>query len=791
MRVIGTSTAIVVGVGIVAALASYVQLQAAPPGAERAVAYSQAETASPERALLNEYCVGCHNDRQLTGGLTLETIDVDDVSGAMGAAWEKVVRRLRGGAMPPAGMPRPDRAAADAFIASLETKLDRAAAVSPNPGGTGIHRLNRVEYTNAIRDLLALEIDGESLFPADPASYGFDNIADVLTVSPGLMERYLSAARTASRLAVSDPTIRPTLKTYTTSPLMLQNGRMSEDLPFGSRGGIAVRHHFPLDGEYVFTISAGGLGRTVSVDVRLDDERLKLLTRDDAQRSDAYRGRQQLQFRTPVKAGSRLVGVALVNGSAAPAVESVRLAALENPVLFGRGFRQAGVNSVQIDGPYNVTGPGDTASRRRIFACRPASAAEEEPCARTILTTLARRAYRRPVTDADVRGLLDFYHAGRRVGGFDTGIQRALEKVLVSLEFLFRMETTPPSVAPGAAYRLSDVELASRLAFFLWSSIPDDELLDLAERGKLTDPAVLEQQVGRMLKDVKADALTTNVGGQWLYLRNMRTVGPAPRTFPEFSDSLREAFQRETELFFQSQVREDHSVLELLTADYTFVNEHLARHYRIPGIYGNHFRRVPVADDTRGGLLGHASILTVTSYSTRTSPTLRGKWVLENILGAPPPPPPPDVPALPEKGEDGETLSMRDRMERHRQNPVCATCHAQMDPIGFALENYDAIGRWRAVGNSGPIDSSGALPDGTTFNGPQELRELLSGRRDEVVTNVVEKFLTYALGRGLEPYDMPAVRKITREAATHSYRWSSVILGIVKSTPFQMRRAES
>ena len=791
MRVIETSAAMVAGVGIVAALTSDLHLQAASPAAERMVASSQAGTASLERALLDEYCVGCHNDRRLTGGLTLETLDVDDLSGAKGAAWEKVVRKLRGGAMPPAGMPRPDKATADAVIASLETTLDRAAAASPNPGGTSIHRLNRVEYSNAIRDLLALDLDGQSLLPADPASYGFDNIADVLTVSPGLMERYLSAARTASRLAVSDPTIRPTLKTYTTSPLTLQNGRMSEDLPFGSRGGMAVTHHFPLDGEYVFTISAGGLGRAVSVDVRLDDERLKLLTGDDAQRSDADRGRQQLQFRLPVKAGTRLVGVALVNGSAAPAAESVRLAALENPVLIGRGFHQAGVNSVQIDGPYHVTGPGDTPSRRRIFTCRPASAAEEEPCARTILSTLARRAYRRPVTDVDIRGLLDFYHAGRRAGGFDTGIQRALEKILVSLEFLFRIEITPPNVTPGAAYRLSDVELASRLAFFLWSSIPDDELLDLAERDTLQDPAVLEQQVRRMLNDVKADALTTNVGGQWLYLRNMATVGPAPRTFPEFNDSLREAFQRETELFLQSQVREDHSVLELLTADYTFVNEHLARHYRIPGVYGNHFRRVPVTDDTRRGLLGHASILSVTSYSTRTSPTLRGKWVLENILGSPPPPPPPDVPALPERGEGGESLSMRDRMERHRQNPVCATCHAQMDPIGFALENYDAIGRWRAVGDSGPIDASGALPDGTTFNGPLELRELLSSRGDEVVTNVVEKFLTYALGRGLEPYDMPAVRTIRREAATHNYRWSSVILGIVKSTPFQMRRAES
>ena len=784
------SATVVVSIGIVITLVNYVELLAKSELTTLGSAPVSAKAVSPSRALLDEYCVGCHNDTLVTGGVTFEAVDVDNVSSDAIVIWEKIVRKLRAGSMPPVGMPRPDKPSVDTFISSLETKLDRLAEISPNPGGTGIHRLNRVEYTNAIRDLLALEIDGRLLLPADPASYGFDNIADVLTVSPGLMERYLSAARTTSRLAVADPSIRPTLKTYTVSPLMIQDSRMSEDLPFGSRGGLAVRHHFPIDGEYVFTISSSNLSRTVSVDIRLDDERLALLTRDDTTPDPAIRGRVQLQVRIPVRAGTRSVGVTFANETAVPAFESMRLSALENPVLFGRGFRQLSIKSVKIDGPYNPAGAGDTPSRRKIFICRPETVIEEDACARKILSNLARRAYRRPVTDEDVQGLLNFYYAGRRDGSFDQGIQRALEKVLVSLEFLFRIESTPSDIDSGSAYRLSDIELASRLSFFLWSSIPDEELLDLAEQGKLKDLEILEYQVHRMLKDVKSSSFTTNIGGQWLYLRNMRTIGPAAQTFPEFNDNLRKAFRLETELFLESQIRENRSILELLTANYTYLNERLARHYKIPGVYGNHFRRVRL-NDNRRGLLGQASILTVTSYSTRTSPTLRGKWVLENILGAPPPPPPPDVPALPEKVESGEVLSMRERMERHRRNPVCATCHAQMDPIGFALENYDAIGRWRTVGESGPIDASGSLPDGSQFNGPQELRILLSTRSEQIVTNIVEKLFTYALGRGLESYDMPAVRKITRESAAYNYRWSSVILGIVKSTQFQMRRADS
>ena len=697
----------------------------------------------------------------------------------------------------------------DSFATYLETELDRAAKANPNPGRAVIHRLNRTEYTNAIRDLLALEINGRSLLPGDDsAGYGFDNIGENLTVSPALLERYLSAAEKISRLAVGDASMSPALKTYDVPQRLVQEDRMSEDLPFGSRGGIAFRHYFPLDGEYIITVRLQrsshndgiivGIAEPKLIDVRLDGSRIMLFTVGGERKGKSGGGQaigdpeqekyertadDGIEVRFPAKAGPHLVGVTFLKGTVKPE------GALERNARLGKESRE-GVGSVMIAGPYDPEGPGDTPSRRKIFVCRPADSGDAEPCAKKILSTLARRAYRRPVTDEDVQPLLSLYKAGQSKGGFEAGIRMALQGMLVSPGFLFRVERDPANVAPGNAYGISDLELASRSSFFLWSSIPDEELLDWAERGKLKDPAVLEEQVRRMLGDSRSEALVSNFAGQWLYLRNMDSVYPDPDVFPEFDDNLREAFQRETELFFESIVREDRSVLDLLDANYTFLNERLARHYQIPNIHGSTFRRVTLSDENRRGLLGHGSILTVTSYATRTAPTIRGKWLLENILGTPPPPPA-NVPSLKEDN-DAKALTMRERMEQHRKNPVCASCHRLMDPLGFALETYDAIGRWRTtsgVANT-PIDASGVLPDGTKFQGPAELRQILLSRREDFVTTLTEKLLTYALGRGVEYYDFPAIRKITREVAARDYRWSELVLGIVNSTPFQMRRPE-
>jgi hypothetical protein len=579
---------------------------------------------------------------------------------------------------------------------------------------------------------------------------------------------------------------------------------LSEDLPFGSRGGLAVRHHFPLDGEYVIRIGleraidglSGGQGQ---IDVRVDRARVKLITlgarRAAGDAGDGGQGpdpNRALEARFSTKAGTHLVGVAFVGGLDQSLPRDGRP---PRPPVTSFAFQQypidPALSSVQITGPYNAQVPQETPSRRQIFVCRPAGSQDETACAKQILSTLGRRAYRRPVGDADVEPLLRAYEHGRRAGGFEAGIRGALEAILISPKFLFRVERDPVNVRPAAPYRITDLDLASRLSFFLWSSIPDDELLDLAVRGRLSDPAVLEQQVGRMLADRRSEALVHNFAGQWLWQRNLRTAAPNATVFPDFDDNLREAFQRETERFLDSQVREDRSVLDLLRANYTFVNERLAQHYGIPNVYGNHFRRVTYSDDRRAGLLGHGSILTVTSHPNRTSPVVRGKWLLETLLGAPPPPPPPNVPALRENDEGGTPATVRERMEQHRTNPVCATCHAQMDPLGFALENFDAIGKWRDRDGEAnrPIDASGTLPDGTKFDGPAEFRRALLGRRGQFVTNVTEKLLTYALGRGLDYYDMPAARQIVREAEPTEYRWSSIILGIVKSVPFQMRTA--
>lgn len=753
---------------------------------------------SQYRALLDHYCVTCHNEKLKTAALMLDKADVGKVPEDT-ALWEKVVVKLRARAMPPAGMPRPDAATYDSFASYLESALDLSAEANPNPGRPAIHRLNRAEYANAIRDLLAIRIDASSLLPADDSGYGFDNIADVLSVSPVLLERYLSAARNITRLAIGDPTIRPGAETYNVSRYLVQNERMSDDLPFGSRGGVAIGHYFPLDAEYVVRISLArrkeqiiGLGREQRMDVRLDDERIKLLTipavsRDtgcevclEEQRASDSRAEDGLEVRFQAKAGQRLVQVAFMKETLKP----------EGVLPRGNAVQPegVGVGSVTIEGPYNIKGSGDTPSRGQIFICHPVGK-DDQSCARKILSALARRAYRRPVTDQDIEDLLALYKVGRSQGGFEAGIGRSLEGMLTSPDFLFRIEHDPANVAPGAAYLLSDLDLASRLSFFLWSSIPDDELLTLAERGKLKEPGVLDQEIRRMLKDPRSNALVDNFAGQWLYLRNLRLVSPDASTFPEFDDNLRDAFEQETKLFLESMLREDRSVLNLLDADYTFLNDRLARHYQIPNVFGSDFRRVTLTDENRRGLLGQGSILTVTSYATRTAPTLRGKWLLDNILGTPPPPPPPNVPSLTE-GKDVKSMTMRQRMEQHRANPVCASCHARMDPLGFALENFDAIGKWRTTEGNTPIDASGTMPDGTKFKGPAELRKALLGNPDQFVATLTDKLLTYALGRGTEYYDAPAVRKITHEAAAANYRWSAIISGIVKSTPFQMRLAQ-
>jgi hypothetical protein len=746
---------------------------------------------------LDRFCVTCHNQELRTAGLMLDQMDVEKISEGS-AVWEKVLSKIEAGAMPPAGMPRPDKPTADSLVAWLETELDAAAAAHPNPGRPAIHRLNRVEYTNAVRDLLAVEIDGASLLPTDDAGYGFDNIGDVLSVSPLLMERYLSAARKITRTAIGDPDTRPYLETYEVHRFLAQEDRMSEALPFGSRGGIAIRHFFPLDGEYLIKLRLKrdfsgntilGIAEPHQLDVLLDGSMITRFRVGGEQHSDpaeyARIADQGLEVHLTVKAGRRVVGVTFVSQRSMPeGVLRPRLAGIgrDHPVSVG---------SVTIGGPYQPEGPGETASRRKIFSCRPTLPEEEEPCAREIFSALAGRAYRRPVTDQDLQTLLDLYRETRSARGFEAGIGMVLRAILVSPEFLFRIERDPDQVAPDTAYPISDLELASRLSFFLWSSLPDEPLLELAEAGRLRDPRELEKQVGRMLEDARSRALVVNFAGQWLYLRNMRSASPDPAAFPSFDENLRQAFQQETELFFESMLREDRSVLNLLDADYTFLNQRLARHYRIPNVYGSHFRRVTLTDQERRGLLGQGSLLTVTSYPNRTSPVLRGKWLLENILGTPPPPPPPNVPALKDRGEKGEALSVRQRMEQHRANPACASCHARMDPLGFALENFDGIGRWRTTSEANtPIDASGILPDGTRFQGPVGLREVILSQPERFVTTVTERLLTYALGRGVEYYDAPAIRRIRREAASEDYRWSSLILGIVKSTPFQMRRSQ-
>ena len=771
------------------------------------------------RWVINNYCVVCHNSELKTAGLELDAArDTLKNPPAEAQVWEKVVRKLRMGAMPPQGMPRPDDATLTSLASYLETSLDRAAAAKPDPGRPAVHRLNRTEYANAVRDLLGVDtsaVDIPSLLPADDSGYGFDNIADVLTVSPLLLEGYLSAARKVARIAIGDREASPVTETIDLPRFLIQNERMSEDLPLGSRGGLAVKHDFPLDADYTLKISLQrngytyvlGTERPRQIDVRLDGEKIKQFTiggdykgkRPD-QPSSFGQGEyerylltadQGLELRFPAKAGTHLVQVTFPSQTEEPeGVYEPPTTDYSYALSYGRRDMEPAVASITIGGPYDAKGISQTASRARIFTCTPANAADEEACARKIAGTLARHAFRRPSTEADVNELIGFYRSARKTGSFEDGIEAAVQRILVDPEFLFRIEKDPAKAAPGTAYRISDLELASRLSFFLWSSIPDDQLLELAAANKLSDPKVLDAQVKRMFADPKSKALMQNFAGQWLYLRNVDELGPNPDVFPEFDANLRDAFKIESQMFFESQVREDHSVLDLLNAKYSFVNERLARHYQIPNIYGSQFRRIALNDRNRQGLLGQGSILSVTSFATRTAPTIRGKWLLENILGTPPPPPPPNVPSLVLKTNDsGQLLSMRQQMEAHRANPACASCHKVMDPLGFALENFDATGKWRSTDGGVAIDSSGVAPDGSALNGPADLRKFLASHPDQFATTVTEKLMTYALGRGVEYYDAPAIRKIMRDSAPGQYRWSSLILGIVNSTPFQMRRS--
>ena len=784
--------------------------------------------AAAAQALVQRYCLACHTAAREARGLVpaaFDRLDARDV-GAAPAAWERIVRKLRLGMMPPAGRPRPAEDDRDRFLVWLEDALDAAAAEHPDPGRPAVRRLTTPEYRNAVRSVLGLDVDdGWLLFPPDDVSQeGFATDAEALSVSPALFDRYLSAANRISRLAVGDPAVGPgfAAATYATPRLLYQDGRMSEDLPFGSRGGMAVRHYFPLDGDYRVKIRLRrmiydyvvGMGTPQQMEVRLDGRLVRRFTVGGADRfgyPSAYsffgtiRGDPaweqyvsidadaDLEVTLTAPAGEHVVGVSFVAArTEATGVLERRLSGFS---LSGLGFYHghAAVERVEITGPWDPAGPGDTASRRRIFVCRPAAgaaAADEDRCAGEILSSLGRRAYRRPLTGGDLDTLLAFYAQGRAEDGFEAGVRKVIERLLVAPEFLFRIERDPPGVPPGAAYRLTDLELASRLSLFLWSDVPDEPLLAAAEAGRLSGADELGRQVARMLADPRARALVDDFASQWLQLGRVRGVIPDADVFYEFDENLRADMERETKLFLESQMLGDRGVLELFDAGYTFVNERLARHYGLDGVYGERFRRVPVGGD-RAGLLGHASLLTVTAYPTRTSPVLRGKWLLDNVLGMPPAEPPADVPALEENHGAAPPRTLRERMERHRANPACAACHRLMDPPGFALEHFDAVGRWRAADEYGaPVDAAGTLADGAAVDGPSALRRAVLAHETSVVRTVTEKLLTYAVGRRMEWFDQPAIRRIVRDARGGGYRWSSIVRGVVESVPFQMRRTE-
>jgi hypothetical protein len=762
--------------------------------AQQASTRPSSAVGAPVATVVNKYCLTCHDSEMKKGGLALDLICQDDVT-QHPDEWERVIRKLRARQMPPLGKDRPAERDYDEVVARLASPLDRASSKHPNPGRTAtFRRLNRAEYRNAIRDLLALDIDPAALLPKDDVSHGFDNVA-AGDLSPTLLNRYISAAEKISRLAVGSPSRAPGGETFRLRPDLTQEEHV-EGLPLGTRGGALLSHTFPRDGEYEIQIRltrdrnehVEGLREPHELEVLLDRERVKLLTVTPPKGNDFEHVDAHLKVRVPVTAGPHQLGVTFLKNPSS-LIETRRQPYNAHFNMHRHPRLAPAVYQISVNGPYESSGPGDTPSRRRIFICRPAKSGEEDNCAERILAVVMRRAYRRPVAPADLKRPMEFFRKARAEEGFDAGIESALSAILVNPEFLFRIEQDPAGVAPDAAYRISDLALASRLSFFLWSSIPDDELLETAERGALHKPRVLEQQVRRMLADARSQNLVSNFAEQWLYLRNLESITPDLRLFPDFDDNLRQAFRRETELHFEGVLREDRSVLDLLKTDHTFLNERLAKHYGIPNVYGDRFRRVALdQDDERGGLLRQGSVLTVTSYATRTSPVLRGKWILENILGTPPPPPLPDVPAL-KDNMISATLSVRERLAEHRANAACASCHNLMDPAGFSLENFDAVGRWRTFEEGKPVDVSGGLPDGRKFTGVAGLEKGLLNRPEIFVGTLTEKLLTFALGRGVEHYDAPAIRKIVRDAQAADYRISSIIVGITKSTPFTMRTA--
>ncbi len=797
-------------------VAGFHSAQAGPPLSD-----SAQQSATYYRGMLNRYCVSCHNKVLRTAGMVLETANVADVRESP-EVWERVITKLSLSAMPPVGVPHPDLSFYEGFLAYLQTELDQAAKQNPNPGRPTVHRLNRTEYANAVHDLLAVEIDAAALLPADNIGQGFDNIADVLAVSPLLMERYLFAAGRIASLAVGPATMAPAAEVYEISDTYRQDQRMNEELPFGSRGGTTVKHRFPLDGEYTLDIRLHrsiegyirGLRDENTLDIRLDHQRVGTLTvggeqygppgptftenqvvqysGDPDQVGYEFSADNELQIRFSAKAGEHVVGLSFVAENAKPTgFLTPRLTLRELQSYKGGDPTLA---SLTITGPFDAGGPGETASRQKIFVCEPTAApAEAEACAGTILSHLGRQAYRRPIDATELDSLLELYRAGRQDGNFESGIELALQGILAGPEFLFRIEQDPADVAPGEIYRISDLELASRLSFFLWSSVPDEELLSVAEAGQLQDPANLKRQVSRMIADPKFDRFVSNFGRQWLSVRDVDIADPNLSLFPEFDDELREAFKQELLLWFASLVRNNDSVLELLTSDYTYVNERLAEHYGLPGIYGSRFRSVELTSmPLRYGLFGKGGLLTATAYNNRTSPVVRGKWILENLLNMPPPPPPENVPAL-EVTADGKALTLKQAMEKHRANPVCAACHKLMDPIGFALENFDAIGAYRAryVEADADVDASGLLFDGSEYHTAEEFRVEFMKHANRVVHTATEKVLTYGLGRGLKYYDQPTVREIVANSAAENYTWSSIIIGVIESKPFQYRRATS
>jgi len=823
MRLVHKQLTATIACGSMALLASITANLSANQAGARVSAQSAPAAApqTPARELVNGYCLSCHNERARTANLILDKADAERPANSA-ETWEKVIVKLRSRAMPPPGVRRPDNATYDRIANWLESELDIAAAADVNPGRPGqLHRLNRTEYANAVRDLLGIEIDAATLLPPDEQAHGFDTNADALSIQPALLDRYLAAAAKIARLAVGDPMMPPGFERYTAlknnsneSTWLSQNQRIGEEFPLGSRGGIAARHYFPVDGEYIFKIRLDrtdtgvirGLKARNDIDIRIDGARVGQLTiggtpefMNRAGANPDYpdtatpqmSADDRLEVRVPVKAGTRWVIATLVK-SEDVSIEGVGLNA--TPIWSREQTNKSDtplmISALLIGGPYDGRVSQMSPGRQHLYVCQPTGSRDETACATRILSRLARRAYRRLPTNDEVRTLVGFYQAARAQGDFDAGIRAGVERALMSPDFLFRIEADPPGAAPGTTYTLPDVELASRLSFFLWSSIPDDELLDAALAGKLHEPAVLDREIRRMLADQRArTALVRNFFEEWLQTRNLWLLTPdLNQKFPWFNDNLRVAFVDEMEHFLDAQLKEDRSIVDLLTSDQTFLNEPLARHYGISGVYGSHFRRVTLTDENRFGLLGKAGVLAVTSYSTRTAPTIRGKWLLENMLDAPPPAPPPNVPALEESNKDGKPRAVREMLEAHRSNPVCASCHARMDPLGLALENFDAIGQWRTADAGTAINASGVLLDGTTVDGPAALRRALVAQKEQFVRTVTSKMLTYATGRGLEYYDAPAVRGIVRAAAADDYRWSSTIVALVKSAPFRMRR---